>query len=102
MAINRECRVIGYFVLKTQPAKPTISEVQLDLLAQLALRADPVAVTDDEHSDHQLRINRWPPELAVEALELAAKVRQDDGHNRIDPAQQMALRNPPLEIEQVK
>src|SRR5262245_46521085 len=49
MAIDRECRVIGYLVLQTQPAKPTISEVQLDLLAQLPLRADPIAVTDDQH-----------------------------------------------------
>jgi hypothetical protein len=68
----------------------------------LPLRADPLAVTDDRHSDHELRINRWPPELAVEGLELAAKIRQDDRHNRIDPAQQMARWNPPLEIEQIK
>src|SRR5262245_13196765 len=52
MAIDRECRVIGHLVLKTQPAEPAISQVQLDLLAQLPLGADPVAVTDDQHPDH--------------------------------------------------
>src|SRR5262245_3843260 len=87
MAIDRECRVIGYRVLKTQSAEPAISQVQLDLFAQLPLGADPVAITNDKHPDHQLRINRWPPELAVERLKLAAKIRQYARHCRIDPAQ---------------
>jgi hypothetical protein len=76
--------------------------LQLDLFAQLPLGADPVAITDDKHPDHQLRINRWPPEFAVEGLKLAAKIRQYARHCRIDPAQQMARWNPPLEIKQVK
>src|SRR5262245_22496535 len=101
MAIDRECRVIGYRVLKTQSAEPAISQVQLDLFAQLPLGADSVAITDDKHPDHQLRINRWPPELAVERPKLAAKIRQYVRHCLIDPAQQMARWNPPLEIEQV-
>jgi hypothetical protein len=43
-----------------------LGEVKLDLLTQLALEADAGAVTDDEHPQHHLGINRWTTDLAVE------------------------------------
>jgi hypothetical protein len=37
----------------------------MDLLAQPTLRTNAEAVADDEHPDHQLRINRGPPNVAI-------------------------------------
>jgi hypothetical protein len=61
VAINRECRMIGYFVLEIETTEPAISEVKLDLLAQLTLETDAVAVTDNQHPKHELGINRGRP-----------------------------------------
>jgi hypothetical protein len=36
-------------------------------LAEAALRADPVAIADDQHPDHPFRIDRRPSGRAVEA-----------------------------------
>jgi hypothetical protein len=47
------CGTLSYVHLAEPPAR----QVQLDFLAQLAFRADAVVVADDEHPDHQLRIN---------------------------------------------
>ena len=54
MAIDRERRVIGNPVVEIETAKPPIGEVQFDLLAQLPLEADAIAVAHDQHPDHQL------------------------------------------------
>jgi len=68
--------VIGNFVIEIEPAEPAIGKVQFDFLAQFALGADAVAVTYNEHSQHELGINRRTTDLAVEALQLAAKTSQ--------------------------
>ena len=102
MAIDRESRVVGNLVVEIEAAEPAISEVQLDLLAQLPLEANAVAVTDDEHSDHQLGIDRRPADLTVEGLQLLPKLSQYPRHGRIDAAQEMALRNASLEVEEIK
>src|SRR4029453_19128316 len=36
------------------------------MTAWLAIKADAIAVADNEHPDHQLRIDRGPPDAAVE------------------------------------
>ena len=64
--------------------------------------AQSVAVANDQHPDHQFRVNRWSADLAVEWLKLLAKLTQYPGHNWIDPAQQMARWDTPFEIEKVK
>lgn len=38
------------------------------------LRADPEAVTDDPHPDHQFRINRGSAGVAVEGREVSAQL----------------------------
>jgi hypothetical protein len=45
--------VVGNLVVKIEPAEPAIGEVQLDLLAQLPLEANAIAVTDDEFGDER-------------------------------------------------
>ena len=73
-------------VAKIEAAEPAIGEVQFDLFAQLPLEADAVAVTDDEHPDHQLGVDRRAADLAVEGLQLLPKLSQNPRHRRIDAA----------------
>ena len=55
----------------------------MDFLAEPALGSDPEAVADDQHPDHQLRVDRGPPDLAVERPQMRAESRQvDDAVNR--------------------
>src|SRR5262249_49675891 len=63
VAINRERRMIGNLVIELEAAEPTITEMKFDLFAQLPFKADAVAVADNEHPDHQLRIDRGPPDV---------------------------------------
>src|ERR1700689_1733776 len=102
MAIDRECRVIGHLVVEIKTTKPPVRKVKFKLLAQPPLEADAVAIADDQHSDHQLGINRRPANLAIEGHKLLAKLHQYPCHHRIDPSQQMPCWNAPFEVEQVK
>ena len=45
-------------------------------LAQPRLRADAVEISDKQHADHQLRIDRGPSDIAVEVLKPGAEVSQ--------------------------
>ena len=72
----------------------------MDLLAQPPLGADAERVTDDEHPDHQLGVDRWTPGLAVVRPQMIADARQID--EPVDRAQQVIRRNMILEAEAVK
>jgi hypothetical protein len=50
--------MIGDISLDAEAAEPAIGEVELDLTAQRAFRADGEHIADDEHPDHQHRIDR--------------------------------------------
>ena len=102
MAIDRERRVIWNLVVEIEAAKPWVRKVKFELFAQPPLKADAIAITDNQHPDHQLRIDRRPANLAIERHKLLTKLRQYPCHHRIDPAQQMARWNAPFEVEQVK
>src|SRR6266508_4147384 len=65
VAIDRECRVIGDVVVEIEPAEPPVGKVQFNLLAQPSFKADAVAVTDNQHPDHQLRIDRGTANVAI-------------------------------------
>src|SRR5215471_16047529 len=94
--------MVGDLVVKIEPTEPAIGKVKLDLLAQLALRTDAVAVADNQHPDHELGVDRRPADLAVERLQILAKPSQYPRHSRIDAAQEMVCRNTPFEIEQIE
>jgi hypothetical protein len=66
MAVLREGRMIRHLACQAEPAEPPVGQVQMDLLAQPAFRADAVAIADDQHADQQLRVDRRPAGLAVE------------------------------------
>ena len=74
--VDREGRVVGDLVLQTQPAEPAVGQVQLHLLAQPPLRADRIAVADQQHPDHQLGIDRRTARVAVVGRHLAAQPAQ--------------------------
>jgi hypothetical protein len=48
----------------------------MDLFAQSALGTNAKAVTDDQHPYHQLRIDRWPPGMAVERREVMPQLAE--------------------------
>ena len=60
-----EHRMIGDIVLDPELAKPPIREIHLHLRAQPPLRADRKHVANDQHPDHQHRINRGPAGVGV-------------------------------------
>ena len=64
--VDRERRVIRHLVVAIEPAELSVGEVQPHLLAQPPLKADAVAVTHNQHPDHELRIDRGPANVAVE------------------------------------
>src|SRR5262245_35482224 len=60
---------------------------------QLSFKADAVAVTHNQHPDHQLRVDRGPPDFAIEWRQLLAHNSRYSRHDRIDAAQEMARWN---------
>src|SRR5258707_995538 len=69
---KRPCRFFekvkwsGNRTVEPEPAEPAVRKVQVNFLAQPSFRADAKAVADDQHADHQLRVDRGPTHLAVE------------------------------------
>ena len=94
--------MIRYLVFEFETAEPAIAEMKFDLLAQPPLEADAIAVADDEHSNHQLRVDRGSADVAVERRQLLAKVSQHPRHDWIDAAQQMIRGNVFFEVEKIE
>src|ERR1700680_1177869 len=61
-----------------------------------------IAVTDQEHPDHQLGIDRGPPDVAVKRLQLLVQIGQNGSRENIDPSQQVVRRNHLVEAKLVK
>src|SRR5580704_2807129 len=100
MPILGEGGMIGDIAVEPEPAEPPVGQIEVDLFAETPLGADTEAVPDDEHADHQLGINRWPSQRAVERRELAAQFRQVD--KAVDRPQQMISRHMSIEREVVE
>jgi len=96
----RKRRVVRDLVLDAEAAEPAIGEVDLDLAAQRTLRADGEHVADDEHPDHENRINRRTANRRIVRRQLGADPRKiENGRN---PAHQMVVRNHGIEIERIE
>jgi hypothetical protein len=89
-------------VVQIEAAEPPIRQIEGHLLAKPPLRADAVAIADDEHADHQLGINRGAAGRAVIGRKLLVQTRKDRRDDRIYPAQQMLLRHAVLKPELVE
>lgn len=72
----------------------------MHLLAQATLRTNAEAIADDQHPDHQFRINRGTTNLAVERLQVPAQAGQVN--EAVDRAQQMIGRNVTLDAELIE
>src|SRR5262245_51886440 len=97
---TREYRVIRDVVLNVQAAEPAIGEVHLHLTAQQPLRADGKNIANDEHSDHEFRINRRAAERRVVRRQLRAHPGQLQHSG--DLADAVIVRNDVIKAERVK
>src|SRR5262249_36138774 len=103
--VLRKGRVVRNLAVKIEPTEPPIGQVQLDFLGQLALRALAIAVAYNQHPHHQLRIDRWPADLAVIRPQLRAHTTQHRRHKNVDSSEQVLFRNAIFEpklIEQTR
>jgi hypothetical protein len=102
VAINRERRMIRNLVIEIEATEPAIGKVEFDFFAQLPLRTNSIAVSDDEHPDHELGIDRRSTKLAIKGFQLVAKLSQYPRHARIDTTQEMTHWNAPFEVEEIE
>jgi hypothetical protein len=96
----REHGVVRHLVLDAQAAEPAVGEVHLDLATQRPLRADRKHVADNEHPEHEHRIDRGPADRGIVRCKLAMHPRQIQ--DRIDPAHEMIGRNNVIELERIE
>src|SRR6516162_7390281 len=71
VAVLGEGRMIWDRALEPQSAEPPVREIEVRLLAQSPLGPDAVAIADQQHPNHQLRIDRRSPSVAVERSKMA-------------------------------
>ncbi len=65
-------------VAQIKAAEPTISKVHVDFITQPSLRPYAHDVTDQQHPDHQFRINRRTSDVAVKWSKVIADVTKID------------------------
>jgi hypothetical protein len=100
VGVLRERRVIRHVAIPAQPAEPAIGQVEVNLLAQPPLRADPEAVADQQHADQQLRIDRGPPNRAVERRQSRPQLLQI--YEAVDRPEHVLGRHVPIQRELVE
>ena len=96
-AVFRESRVVRDLVFDAQTAKPAIGQVQFHFFAQTAFRADTQAVTDEQHANRQLQLDRGSSHMAVLWFQVLAKI--GEAQETDNAAQQVILRNYIIEIK---
>jgi hypothetical protein len=74
MPVLREGGMIGDIAIEPEPAEPPVRQIEVDLFAEAPFGADAEAIPDDQYADHQLGINRWSSQRAVERREVAAQL----------------------------
>ena len=56
-----EVEVIWHVLPQTQLTEPAVRQIEVNFLAEPPLRADAEAIADQQHLDHQRRIDRRTP-----------------------------------------
>jgi hypothetical protein len=64
-AVLGKRRMIGNVAVEAQATKPAVGKIDVDLIAQPALRTNAGAVAYNQHAHHQLGIDRGPPDVAI-------------------------------------
>jgi hypothetical protein len=88
-SVLRKSRAMRNLVVKIEPTKPAICQMQFDFLRQSSLRAQPIAVANYQHSDHQFGINQWPTDLAIVRLKPLVNISERRRYKPIDALEQM-------------
>lgn len=88
--VLREGRMIGDPVVQIETAKPAVGEVQVHLFAVPPLRPDAETITNQQHPDRQLRVDRGTARVAVEVGKMGADAGQID--EAINRPEQVLLR----------
>jgi hypothetical protein len=86
--------------LDAEATEPAIGEVELDLAAQRAFRADGEHVADDEHPNHQHRIDRRSSGMGIVRRQPGPNPRQIK--NASNGAHQVIVRNHRFEVERIE
>ena len=92
--------MIRDLVFDPELAKPPVGQVDLDLSAEPPFRTKRKYVTDDQHPDHQHRINRRPASVRVERRQFVMYPTQIK--QAIDLPYQVIRRHDLVEIKRVK
>ena len=92
--------MVGDIILDAEATEPTIGEVELDLAAQRAFRADGEYVTNDQHPDHQHRIDRRSSGMRIVRRQLGSNPRQIKDAS--DGAHQVIVRHHRFEVERIE
>jgi len=80
-----------HLVVEIELTEPPVGKVQPDFLAQTAFVSDTVAVSDDQHPNHEFWIDRRAADLAVKGLWLVMPLGERCGHDHVQPPQQVVL-----------
>src|SRR5450755_2062673 len=83
VADTRERRMIRDGILDAEPAEPTIGKVHLHFTTQQSLRTDRKDISNNQHPDHQFRIDRRATNQRIMRCKFTAKPGQIE--SRIDP-----------------
>ena len=73
---------------------------EMHLFTQTAFRTDAKAVTDDQHTNHQLGINGGPPRMAVIISKMFTQITKV--RKPVDATQQMIGWNVVFEVESIE
>ena len=98
--VRAECRVVRHGAVQAKTAEPAMGQVEVDLGAKPALRADAAQIADQQHADHQFRVDRGPPDRAVVRRHDAADERRVE--QGVDGAQRMVVRHMVIKPERVE
>src|ERR1700729_1835542 len=92
--------MIGAVPVEPQATEPAVRQIEVDLVAQPPFGANAEAVADNEHPDHQLRINRGSSNPTVKRLQSLTETLELE--MPVNAAQQMIARDMIVEAEVVK
>ena len=68
--------MVRNLVFDAQAAKPAVRQIDLDLATEQTLRPQAEGVAEDQHPDHQNRIDRGAAERRIMGRKLAIDPRQ--------------------------
>lgn len=66
--------MLWHRVLQSQSAEPAIGQIQVYFLTQPPLRANSIAVSDNQHPDHQLRTYGGATRMAVVVRQVSTQL----------------------------